>query len=117
MAVLMSRRDRMLVETCLLNNFLSWRRLAFLTVQSHFKTFRHKSLSQILDALSCTKEGVGDVLVFPVGTIGIRLKQNVRSPDLCGCSFEFFDDGEACVPFFIGQPDNVNLFHGKTSVY
>jgi hypothetical protein len=96
--------------------FATWRRLSFLALQGDVESFGNEAFADIFNALPGAEKGIGDVLVCPTRTIGIGFEQNVRSSDFGGCSFQFFDSGETLLAFFVTQADNVNLFHGKTSV-
>jgi hypothetical protein len=83
------------------------------TVKGNVKTFGYESLSHAFDTLSGAEKGIGDSLVFPVGTVGIGFKENMGSPNFLRGAFELFDDGETNLTFVFAQPDNVNLWNSN----
>ena len=56
---------------------------------------------EIFDALSRAEKCIGDILVFPVGTGGIGLEQDVGSSDFLRSAFEFVDDIETGFSFVV----------------
>ena len=83
------------------------------SLQCDRKAFGNESFTQVLDALSSAEKRIGDLLVFPVRTLGIGFEEDVVSPDFLRSAFEFFDDIEAGLSFVGGQSDKVNLGHRK----
>jgi len=88
----------------------------FFSVERDVETFGDQFRPNVFDALPRTEKSVGDVLVFPVRPVGVGLEQDVGTPDFRIRSLQFFDDGETRFPLFVGQANNVNFFHGKTSL-
>jgi hypothetical protein len=93
--------------------FFAWWCFAFFPVQRDLKAFRYKALSDVLHRFGTAQKRLGDLLVGPVGTIGIGLEQNLSPPHFLRRSFQFLNHTAQDFPFLFREPNNILLFHGN----
>src|SRR5215210_944848 len=87
--------------------------LAFLALQSQFKSFRNQALAKILYGLHAAIKRIGNLDIRPSWPISIRLEQNLSATKLLRRSFEIFDDLLTNTSLLIRQAYNEFLVHGK----
>src|SRR5262249_43848927 len=90
---------------------------AFFALQSQLEAFGDQTFADILDRLHPAVKGGGNLHVRPVGSIGIRLEQDLSATKLLRRSLEILDDLLTDATLFLRQPHNILLVHGTLLVH